>query len=505
MNTASTNNSSGKKKQRRQRKGNKKQHFLDKVQNKPAIKLVDPLEGDISKTIVQLTKDCAATDDSIRFSALEKLPSVLKTLNFHERDLETNFIDFRKLWKGVLYGFWLCDGVFKQHEMAKLMSELIFSIVNLNVENPEELPISFLRAFYDELYEVWSRLDKHRMDKYLMLIRKVTQQNFVFLNKYLHYSTDAVEEYLTHILKEGIFDNFERISFSTIQIHIIEMFLLEIVRYGGPQEDNDEDYHLNEDVLMEFISFFIEHFAKTIHSGVIKSYKEDLFNLLLQYEEPTAFSGDEVLELDEEELPLDEFGNPIKITKDRPLPIKFKRIADEFKKYTEGFQNSDLCKEYTARFSDRVNTVDDIYAELEELQEKNEEKKRKKKKKNNNKAESGILLKKQQDEEKRKLEEQKRKEEEERKAKELEELKKQKEAEKLNRLKDMVLKLKKEKQSKKSKRVQFILEQNQVKTFEKKDIVPKVPLDLTNSPSRGLLKRKSYVGKENSSELKKKK
>ncbi|EFC46128.1 predicted protein [Naegleria gruberi] len=547
--------------------GNNKQKKISKSESKVEENTFTEEQLKIHReNVVKLTKDLAATDEGFRTRAAERFPTFLKETKFNKLDLDTNFIDFRKLWKGALYGFWLCDGEFKQHEMAQLLAECIHHVKG-GESSPHELPIAFLRAFFDELFETWPRLDKHRMDKYLMLVRKVMQQAFVFLNKTAQYKLEAVEEFIEFILEDGIFNNEERKLLASLQIHIAELFFLELVQYGGPQVENDSDYHLNEDALMKFVQFFIKDFASTENNSIKKTYKEEMFDLLAQYqsvegeskpeeeeeEEETEENGDamEDDEDDDEDLPLDEFGNVRQIVKDRPLPVNIERIVKEFEKYKTGYENSDVCVEYYEKFKTRIITLDDLYSELEEVEttvsqkeqakierkkkqqekkaqqvnenKKPQEKKQQPEKKQTEKKVETTPQEKKQKKDNSKATEQKKKEEEEKKKQEkleqerLEQEKKvqlekeQKEREeaaaeekKRNQLLSKVKSVKKllkdkkpitstatsseEKQEK--KKVIIDLEKNQVKTFNKKDIVPSLPVDLTFSPTKGLLKTK---------------
>ncbi|KAF0975780.1 hypothetical protein FDP41_005107 [Naegleria fowleri] len=526
------------------------------------------------ENVIRLTKDLAATDEGIRTSATGRFIPFLKDAPFNKLDLETNFVDFRKLWKGGLYGFWLCDGEFKQHEMGQLLAECIHSVKGTS-ENPHELPIAFLRAFFDELFETWPRLDRYRMDKYLMLVRKVMQQAFVCLNKTFHYKPEVVEEFIDFILEDGVFNNEERNLLSSLQIHVAELFFLELVQYGGPQVEDDSDYHLNEDALMKFITFFVKNLAETKNNSIIKTYREDMFDLLLEYQitqygnnEEESADNDEMQDEEgsheengqdedvneedaneddddeDDDLPVDEFGRTRHIVKDRPLPINIERIVKEFEKYIEGYEHSDVCKEYYEKFKIRIITLDDLYSELEQVssgnngtstsekkdpsnknvkdsptsQRQNSQTKESKKtqkdskqpqKKESQKQEKKPATKKQLEQKAAPVAEDKMSDRMNESSDKQETTPKQQEEQqnekttpkkddqssdksqhKLEKIKNMKKKLAELAAAKEEKKVKIDLNKNQVKTFSKKDIVPSVPVDLTFSPTKGLLKRK---------------
>ncbi|KAG2386665.1 hypothetical protein C9374_002409 [Naegleria lovaniensis] len=525
------------------------------------------------ENVIRLTKDLAATDEGIRTSAISKFIPFLKDAPFNKLDLETNFIDFRKLWKGALYGFWLCDGEFKQHEMGQLLAECIHNVKGTS-ENPHELPIAFLRAFFDELFETWPRLDKYRMDKYLMLVRKVMQQAFVCLNKTFHYKPEVVEEFIDFILEDGVFNNMERNLLSSLQIHVAELFFLELIQYGGPQVEDDNDYHLNEDSLLKFIAFFVKNMAETKNNSIIKTYKEDMFDLLLEYQTTSSTSeevetdkmedeeesneeendndengeeNDEVIEDGDDEddedddLPVDEFGNTRHIVKDRPLPINIERIVKEFEKYIAGYEHSDVCKEYYEKFKTRIITLDDLYSELEQVASSSnngtstshkKDSKKKKKNETNHTSQKSQTKESNKNQQVDSTENQKKETKKQQENKPTRQNKKQvlmtednkndkkkepslkkhtstqqekqekptlkndeqgtqkSQQAKIAKIKNMKKKLAEIAAAKEEKKVKIDLNKNQVKTFSKKDIVPSAPVDLTFSPTKGLLKRK---------------
>ena len=555
------------KKQKANKKQNKKQNKSSNASENQTETIQQPSEQEtkLREAVVKITRDIAATDEGFRTEATKRLPTFLKESNFYKMDLDTCFIDFRKLWKGTLYGFWLCDGEFKQHEMAELMAGLIHAVKGSS-ENPHELPIAFLRAFFDELFETWPKLDRHRMDKYLMLVRKVMQQAFIFLNKTHHYRSEVVDEFIEFILTDGIYNNEDRNIMASLQIHVAELFFLELIQFGGPHVELDSDYHLTEDVLMKFLAFFIKDFATTKNIGIIKTYKEEVFDLFLQYEIPSEGDNTEMQddqdeqteedneegEMDEDEeedsdLPLDEFGNRRQITKDRPLPINIQRIVKEFEKYVKGFPQSEQCKEYFEKFKTRIITIDDLYSELDEIEStpKTSEKKEvtskkgsasetkpevrsdKKKKtettKSEKKTEAKTETKKQSKSETKEVTQKKDKSEKKTESKQKVENKETPKVQKSEmtetvkpakkstkksqekepaleepknntQVKDMKQKLlalkKKKAEVVLKKSVKIDLNKNQVKTFDKKDIVQSIPVDLTFSPTKGLLKRK---------------
>ncbi|TIB81323.1 glucose-repressible alcohol dehydrogenase transcriptional effector [Wallemia mellicola] len=78
-------------------------------------------------------------------------------------------LESAKLWKGIFYCFWMSDKPLVQQKLAWDLSNILLEIPDVdNCWN-------FYKGFWDELIREWSGLDRYRLDKYYMLIRKFLQ------------------------------------------------------------------------------------------------------------------------------------------------------------------------------------------------------------------------------------------------------------------------------------------------------------------------------------------
>merc|ERR1719223_997871 len=110
-------------------------------------------------------KRLAHTDKVVRDRGFRVLKKWMQT---HP---ETKKLDYMKLWKGLYFGMWMSDKRPVQQELAVHMALLINNI-------PTEKRFIWLDTFWETIQEGWEKLDKWRMNKYLLLVRIVMAEAF---------------------------------------------------------------------------------------------------------------------------------------------------------------------------------------------------------------------------------------------------------------------------------------------------------------------------------------
>ncbi|KAK4705090.1 ribosomal RNA-processing protein 1, partial [Phenoliferia sp. Uapishka_3] len=98
--------------------------------------------------------------------------------------------EMAKLWKGVFYCFWMSDKPLVQQALASDLALLTLS-VRPKTQGGRSLgrvarftsAMSYLRAFWDAIVREWSGLDRLRLDKFYLLIRRFVHVGFVLLKR----------------------------------------------------------------------------------------------------------------------------------------------------------------------------------------------------------------------------------------------------------------------------------------------------------------------------------
>ncbi|GIM10240.1 hypothetical protein Vretimale_13972 [Volvox reticuliferus] len=127
----------------------------------------------------------ASTD----FQTREKGLHALKTWMLRKTDV--NESDMMKIWKGLFYCFWHSDKAPVQAELAERLAAVLTQL-------PEQSAYLFFTAFMSTMRREWFGIDRLRMDKFLMLIRKFIHHMLVRL-KASKWHADLVQRYAGYL------------------------------------------------------------------------------------------------------------------------------------------------------------------------------------------------------------------------------------------------------------------------------------------------------------------
>jgi len=130
---------------------------------------------------VKFGKKLANTDKKVRDAGFKL---VQKWLKDHGKDLEA--LDMMKLWKSLWYAFWMSDKAPVQRELAVNLSLTMHSI-------DEERWALWVAAFWETIQTSWEKIDRHRMDKYLMLMRCFLAETLKYVRT-RKWDTDLIED-----------------------------------------------------------------------------------------------------------------------------------------------------------------------------------------------------------------------------------------------------------------------------------------------------------------------
>ncbi|KAI8957292.1 hypothetical protein F5Y11DRAFT_97236 [Daldinia sp. FL1419] len=114
-------------------------------------------------------KHLASSDRKIRTAALGTLRTYLAAPTTARKLTD---LDYLKLWKGLYYSVWMCDRPIPQQNLC---AELAGLLAALPTPSDDEcaVVIPFLRAFWATLSREWTSIDVLRMEKFLLLVRRV--------------------------------------------------------------------------------------------------------------------------------------------------------------------------------------------------------------------------------------------------------------------------------------------------------------------------------------------
>ncbi|KAK0621718.1 nucleolar protein,Nop52-domain-containing protein [Bombardia bombarda] len=113
-------------------------------------------------------KNLASSDRKIRTTALASLQTFLSA-----RQVASALapLDVLKLWKGLFYALWMCDRAVPQQTLCAELAELVYIL-------PRGAVVPWLRGFWSTMAREWTSIDVLRMEKFLLLVRRVLGASF---------------------------------------------------------------------------------------------------------------------------------------------------------------------------------------------------------------------------------------------------------------------------------------------------------------------------------------
>ncbi|KAK0465595.1 nucleolar protein,Nop52-domain-containing protein [Desarmillaria tabescens] len=144
-----------------------------------------------SPPVPPLGKYLASTDKKVRDKAIKNLSVFLSDSKDALPPPE-----MARLWKGIFYCFWMSDKPLIQQALATELAELVLTITS----TPAAL--SFLSGFWETMVREWNGMDRFRLDKYYMLVRRFVNAAFRLLMR-AGWDKTACDQYNTILTREG--------------------------------------------------------------------------------------------------------------------------------------------------------------------------------------------------------------------------------------------------------------------------------------------------------------
>ncbi|KAF8004626.1 hypothetical protein HF325_000083 [Metschnikowia pulcherrima] len=177
----------------------------------------------------------AHNDPATRKAAFDSLTNYLQS----PAGARLRFLDLEKLWKGLYFSMWYCDKPVPQQNLAGNLGELFSKVI------PQEKLADFHRAFWAVFMREWHLIDKWRLDKFLMLVRRVLRHNFFRLCEN-GWKEQEVAEFVAVLEEYPLMNNMKFPQ--SLTYHICDIYLdeLEYVvfkefrEYSEESEDSEE-------------------------------------------------------------------------------------------------------------------------------------------------------------------------------------------------------------------------------------------------------------------------
>ncbi|KAG7099613.1 hypothetical protein E1B28_001441 [Marasmius oreades] len=210
----------------------------------------------------------ASTDKNTRDKAIKNLATFLS-----DTENEIPKAEMAKLWKGIFYCFWMSDKPLVQQALASELAELMLIITTTSSS------LAFLNGFWETLFREWNGIDRLRMDKYYMLVRRFVNASFRLLLRN-DWEQKICEEYNNILTRQGgpLCPNDTKVP-TSLAYHLSDIYLEELdkVLESIPSASSSTP----KVPLLLLLTPFITLYARTPSTPILKYLHATLMEPLL--------------------------------------------------------------------------------------------------------------------------------------------------------------------------------------------------------------------------------
>lgn len=269
---------------------------------------------EIGSVEVYFAKKLANNDKKTRDRALKRL----KTWLFSRSGDSFFDLEMMKLWKGLFYCMWFSDKPLVQEELANSLSNLIHSLKdNLGV-------CMFVDCFFQTMGREWHGIDRLRLDKFYMCVRRFLRELFRYL-KDANWEANAVNS-INDVMRKGPCSVVNENYPDGIRMFITEIFFDELLKINEAAPESD--------VVTKIIDPFLPLCARVKNILVFRGIEESIFKKLLPGNDE-VIDGLKVNYVQVAERIFEEAGNEKVSTKRRKCLFKYTRLFREAAKAIE--------------------------------------------------------------------------------------------------------------------------------------------------------------------------
>jgi ribosomal RNA-processing protein 1 len=215
----------------------------------------------------------ASTEKKIRDKAIKNLAAFLGD---PDHDLPKSEIN--KLWKGIFYCFWMSDKPLVQQALADELAELVLAIQDT------QKSLDFLRGFWTTTVREWNGIDRLRIDKYYLLIRRFVNASFRLLIR-TDFDEDTCQEYIDILTGTGgpLCPSDTKVP-AGLAYHLSDLYLEEFDKSLAktPSTSASTSITIPAQALQNVLEPFIRLAAQTPNSLTYKRMEDYLFHPLFK-------------------------------------------------------------------------------------------------------------------------------------------------------------------------------------------------------------------------------
>lgn len=203
-----------------------------------------------------------SVDRKLRTASLESLQTFLAS----RKTLTTT--DAQKLWKGLFYALWMTDRPLPQQRLASDLADLLLSSVRPSCAIP------WLMGFWTVVCAQWTDIDVLRLEKFLLLVRRVFAAHVRWARRQ-GFASDDVQVLLEEVMAAWPFEkegDLRKVPVG-VRLHVLDLWVDELEREGALAEDEGAK------AFVASIGAMVEELrrcpVKSVRERAAESYQDD--------------------------------------------------------------------------------------------------------------------------------------------------------------------------------------------------------------------------------------
>jgi ribosomal RNA-processing protein 1 len=148
----------------------------------------------------------------------------------------------RKLWEGIFASMWMCDRALAQQRLANEVAELLFVLPGAEPrdstgeggDDDGAVVRLWLVAFWETMAAHWASIDALRMDKFMLLVRRVLAASMRWVAQDGSASSRARADAFGDVLREGPLESEGDIRLGPVglRLHVLDIWIDEAEKAG---------------------------------------------------------------------------------------------------------------------------------------------------------------------------------------------------------------------------------------------------------------------------------
>ncbi|KAJ1660887.1 hypothetical protein IWQ61_000242 [Dispira simplex] len=212
-------------------------------------------------SLTNFGKRLGSNEKEVRDRAVETL------LQWLSNSREVSQEEMVKIWEGLFYCMWMSDKPLVQQALADQLSSALLTI-------HESFFLLYVRAFWSVLFKEWRGIDKHRVNKFLLLARFFLRYTIQGLAQY-QWKTEYLTNYTEFMQQSALKpDDFQYPV--SLQYHIMDCFVTELDNAVPAGQAR------NEIPLTLLLEPFSSYLARVRNITSRRRVKDEVFDILIQ-------------------------------------------------------------------------------------------------------------------------------------------------------------------------------------------------------------------------------